>query len=130
MDQPVYQKGNNDCAIACLAMMCGVSYEMVYLAYYETYGRVLLENQEGVLLKDIPEIAKRLGVKIRIKEERPLFSFKRKMVLVVPGAKDPKCNHAVYYDGQRILDPNPIPRNQTTDDFLKSVRAYVYRTWF
>jgi len=56
----VPQRAKNDCAVACLAMLCGVSYEAALLAFQR-------EPTHGVETREIRAAAKRLGHTLRLK---------------------------------------------------------------
>src|SRR5262245_51455634 len=68
MDAPIMrvvtQRHQMDCGVACLAMICGVSYENALVAVAQVAPNVCVS---GMWTKEIRQAAQRLGYRLRVK---------------------------------------------------------------
>lgn len=63
--QVVQQRGKRDCAIACLAMICGASYEQALVAVAQVRVDVF---EKGMFTTEMIRAAKYLNVTLRLKK--------------------------------------------------------------
>lgn len=111
MSKLVQQRDRGDCGVAALAMMTGESYEVILKSFFNS------EIPYGVDLNKMLEVLHILGFK-------PAFvlSYNKGIpgILSVPSLNTQGVYHWVYYDGEKILDPqtgrekNAYPLNNDT----------------
>ena len=96
----VFQKENYDCAVACLAMMTGEDYEIIFSMLTRLGWRPDLEM--GVTDRQICLLLREFG-------ERPVMSFHLHpipSIVTVPSINQRAKFHAVFYDGEEtVYDP-------------------------
>lgn len=98
MDAPILrivaQRHPNDCSIACLAMLCGVSYENALVAMASDEPNVCVR---GAKARDIRRAAKRLGFALRSRRRFDLESDTG--ILNVSSPEQPNDHLVVLKDG-------------------------------
>jgi hypothetical protein len=96
----IKQKSNWDCVIASVAMMTGKSYEEVLKRYEKLYPK---HNKCGLNDEEI------LGLLKSFKQNPRVINAVIKNVsgiLYLPSKNDSVGDHAVFFDGECIYDPN------------------------
>lgn len=110
----VEQRGDSDCAIACIAMATGRPYEEVLAIGLSTQSYV---PGEGTHSKE--DILYVLGYEdedfdvLRRNPFSPPRLFRRlalgrRSIISVPSLNNLGGKHSVYYDGETVWDPNPV----------------------
>ena len=116
--QHVFQRGDSDCGVACLAMITGMSYEEAFAAigcdeeeehFYTTHG-------------DLTNILKALGWNIRWKKFRSWDAIPGYAIVAVNHRCNRRYFHWVVFDGEKIFDP--IPQSQQEDS------RYLASGWY
>lgn len=96
----IKQKSNWDCAIASIAMMAGVDYSDVLKKFEkkfpESIGRGLSDSEILTLMKSY-------GMKPLIID---YVFFDISAILFLPSKNESNGDHAVYFCGKEIYDPN------------------------
>lgn len=101
MTELIQQRFTADCAVCCLAMFLGVDYEKVA---QHCRGDELVRN--GLVNMRERYIAELFEVAIVFRDVGKLDQT-QPAVLTVPSLNsDRGQTHAVYWDGQRVWDPN------------------------
>lgn len=132
MKRFISQREDNDCAIACAAMLSGETYEqarhILYPSYYRDRGTEVnndfLEKfgykRCEYLVEDREFPARfftRLG-RLKLLGKKTLF-------IVREDWHEPDGGHMVYWDGWRLHDPSPAQRNKKLKD-LKHKAVTVF----
>ncbi len=126
----VEQREKSDCAICCIAMATGLSYEEVMAAAGDAYQPGKGTNREY-------EILQRLGYKYTFERGEPVgdivarhrdwcispeffrsMLWGRRALVSVPSVNFAGGHHMVYWDGRRIWDPSRLKRYETVDQLL------------
>lgn len=95
----VNQKTNYDCAVAAMAMFLNVSYEEVAGVLYDDLRQ---PETEGTTDENMIEVMEKFGTKTM----QVNFVLRGvPAILTVPSLNVKNANHAVYWTGQYILDP-------------------------
>lgn len=93
-------QGHGDCAIAALALACGVTYEIALAAVLGVCANALIE---GLDIKEVKLAATHLGFKVRISRKYDLEDDTGILFVEQPHVKD--SGHAVYLWEGRIIEP-------------------------
>lgn len=111
---PIYQRGSNDCGIAALAMLLGVSYVETHQAVLEACVSPFNGMPYSLASAAVQALGERL-ICTRVTPDTRLACTAALIgtpcVLVVP-AKDPAPDggqewHAVFWSGHEVYDPSP-----------------------
>lgn len=96
----IQQRMPADCAVACLAMLLGKSYEDIAS---HCNGHELVRHGLGWHREQ--HIAGLFNAKLEV-VDISLVNWKRAAILTVPSLNDGRGQtHAVYWDGKRVWDP-------------------------
>jgi len=131
MTRLVRQRTPHQCMIACIVMATHKPYRQVLTVGIETGGYV-----EGRGCLSEQKILTALGLRFEFERGRPSFSsdyiclrrsyhlsadafrdqaWGRRAIFTVPSLNNPGGHHAVYWDGQKLLDPNSSDRKRYAD---------------
>lgn len=111
----IKQKYEADCAVACLAMFCGVTYEQLMGCI-----QFNLNRQEPIKFMNNEEMAK-----ILIQYgHKPMQSYtllpEVKSIICVPSLGTKKKFHYIYFDGYKIHDPSNF-ETYSNSDFINDM---------
>lgn len=111
---PIDQRGSNDCGIAALAMLLGISYQEVHQAVLDTCVSPFNGMPYSLASASVQALGERL-INTRVtpesRQDCAAALIGTPCVLVVP-AKDPAPDgsqewHAVFWSGGEVYDPSP-----------------------
>jgi hypothetical protein len=91
----VQQRNDHDCVIACLAMWMDRDYDEI--------AKAVLRVNEGVCLWDAVSYMRVNGIPAR---RSSWWFHSHKAILDVPSLNFVGGMHAIYWDGERLFDPN------------------------
>jgi ABC-type bacteriocin/lantibiotic exporter with double-glycine peptidase domain len=95
------KRHDNDCAVACLVMLLGVSYEAALLAIAQVDPHVATN---GLFFTQLKKVAKRLGFKLKsVRKGR--YSLDESTGILGVKLKDGNVEHAVILFRGTIIDP-------------------------
>lgn len=117
MTKRIKQKGEADCGIASFAMLLDLPYTTVKKVVYAHFGISRKKKFDGLNYYDDIALAKKFGIRLKLwqagkNNRKKLIAdlVGRKAILVVPTkSKKPQHKdgmHAVYWNGDKLLDPN------------------------
>lgn len=95
----VQQRTAYDCGVACLAMALIISYENA-LTLVE---REAIDITKGMRDEEVHKIIQGLGIDVTMSE---FFFPMKKQIVAVPSLNLTDCYHYVYWDGEKVHDPN------------------------
>jgi hypothetical protein len=108
----IHQKYEDDCAIACLAMLLDLPYRSVRAVVMDYFENTLKIPFRGLDYKDDKVISARLGADITAKRvsrknRRRAISdlYGVRAILEVPALDGSDDLHAVFWDGYELFDP-------------------------
>ena len=96
----IKQRDKWDCVIASVAMMTESDYENVLEIYEKLYPN---HKKNGLTDDEIFHLLQQFGVRPILVDA--VFSG-LDGIMFLPSRNDKNGSHAVYFDGQRVLDPN------------------------
>lgn len=100
------QKHVNGCAVACFAMVTGMSYDKALKLIHPK--RKAREKIDGVLFSDLVKILNKMHIKIAVySSSKNILQIKRPSILLM-NQRDCDWSHVVVWDPEtkRILDPD------------------------
>ena len=97
----IQQRGPVDCAVACVAMAIGWTYDDV--AFVLEHSELKLDPEEGVGIEDL---FKACGYQSTTCEGFYVHEADRPVVLIVPSKGDPTLNHGVVMFDAKLFDPS------------------------
>ena len=103
----VYQKHNTGCAVACAAMLAGVSYKKALEAIH---GKKNAPRQKSATIAKMRKGLQQLGVKTR--ETGRFMQLKQPAIMMFEWPQEPGLHHCIVYDpafGGRFVDPAGEP---------------------
>lgn len=121
MTELIKQRTPHDCAVACMAMLQGWTWECTnevvgHLVEYEKHPRGMRHEQEAIrLLGYESKYDNGHAVGDVIFTHRPYgiapeyyrdMAWGRRALLTVPSLNIPNGHHMVYYDGHQLYDPS------------------------
>ncbi len=118
----VPQKHENGCAVACMAMVTGLSYEYIASRFEVNLERegMLREHTRGFICDHgfaALEMIAYGTTDVRASNERLRRPFADVHIVSVLPKADSKMNHALVMDARgRIYDPG-LPKNKSFDDY-------------
>jgi hypothetical protein len=120
----IQQKFTADCAVAALAMFLGVDYEDIlpHVAGHELVHNGLANAREKY-------IAGMFEVEI-VFRDRTKIDWSQPAVLTVPSMNsETGATHAVYWDGDRVWDPNHgrVGKKSYTNQMAREVVIDAYQ---
>lgn len=124
--EPQTQKDAADCGVACLSMLCGVSFAAVMEAL-PARRRKLIANVEGMSIRQMRQVARKLGRPLRWIDEGTMpadsigiLGLSRPISKDVPGGK--REGHYVIYVRGTIYNPAENMWWMEADAFCKTRR--------
>jgi len=96
----IKQKYKWDCCIASIAMMVGCEYEEVFEAFKELFPK---HKKNGLSDDEIFELLIYFKQKPKLIDDVILGVAG---IIFLPSKNEPDGSHAVYFDGEKIFDPN------------------------
>ncbi len=97
MTEIVKQRHSFDCAVACIAMLAQVSYEAVAARHKKT-----LEALQGLHFMEIFESLKHFCLQPCVLHT---FPYPNPCILIVPSLNGEGRKHAIFWDGNAVVDP-------------------------
>lgn len=128
----VLQRHSCDCGVACVAMICGVSYERALAAFPDAIQRRMVPGRKtGTSTVELSDACERLGVRLgrraRPLRKRDLASLSGPMILVVRLGSQPSSHnwHWVAYDGdrKRLFDPAAAIEHYVVESYVPVLGA-------
>jgi len=136
----IQQRTPSDCAICCMAMLTGRSYEDVLAAVGDAF-----DPEKGMRYEQ--KALQRLGFSHAYRNGKPIgdiscqhrgyqvspeyfldFTWGRRALITVPSLNIADRHHMVYWDGNSLFDPNPPPkRTYERWDELKPDEIVLFR---
>jgi hypothetical protein len=114
MTKYVRQRSQNDCGVAALAMFLGMTYEQTV--------ECIREARPDYELGASTEVALLLQVASENTPGFPVITHLRTVVrpalLCVRSPAEPEFGHAVYWDGERIWDPDDPTAQRVTEAWI------------
>lgn len=127
----IQQRTPHDCALACMAMLSGKTWE----AANEIIGDLIEYEGDRRGMRDEHEALRRLGFDGRLENGRPAgnvrvmhrgfyispefflsMAWGRRALIAVPSLNRLGGWHMVYYDGQQLFDPSTKLRYQKFEE--------------
>jgi hypothetical protein len=96
----IKQKAKWDCSLASIAMMTGRTYEEVFQKFKKFFPK---HKRNGLTDEEIFKILKSYKVKPKI---ICAVILSVPGIMYLPSKNDKGGSHAVFFDGEKILDPN------------------------
>jgi hypothetical protein len=123
----VKQRTNTDCVICCLSMATGISYDSILQAIGPVYQKIVL--REGVKEQHDHFILEALGYKMNEEYVRRTYSphwgtlgfvknclWRRRAIINCLSMNQKDMTHAVYWDGEQLLDPSNKKTYKTLEE--------------
>lgn len=119
----IQQRTPHDCALACMAMLTGKTWEETnaivgHLVDYEGDRRGMKDEQEALELLGFTndyEAGECIGTFVHAHrgfyispEYFRSMAWGRRALMSVPSLNNPGGWHMIYWDGSRIFDPSPL----------------------
>lgn len=120
----VHQRHSNGCAIACMAMLTGISYDSVFKAVHGKRNKP--KEYPGLSLEVILRTLDKLRINYRVSFDKKDWknSKNNSMMVVDYGSKPDKtfdhCRHAVVWNAANKSIIDPMPRNKRKLDMTNS----------